>query len=50
MKKVFLPLVGLLAGLLPAFAQMMPDSTVQVVAYWNVGDKYLYQVENIKSK
>lgn len=49
MKKVLLPLVGLLAGLLPAFAQMMPDSTVQVVAYWNVGDKYLYQVENIKS-
>lgn len=49
MKKVFFPLVVLLAGLLPAFAQMMPDSSVQVVAYWNVGDKYLYQVENIKS-
>lgn len=33
-----------------AFAQMMPDSTVQVVAYWQVGDKYSYQVEQSTSK
>lgn len=30
------------------FAQMMPDSTVQVVAYWSLGDKYNYQVEEEK--
>ena len=33
-----------------AFAQMMPDSTVQVCAYWNVGDKYHYQIEESKYK
>ena len=36
------------AGL--AFAQMMPDSTLQVCAYWEVGDKYHYQVEESKFK
>lgn len=48
MKKVVLLFLGLLAGILPVFAQMMPDSTVQVVAYWDVGDKYLYQKESVK--
>ena len=49
MMKRLIPLVaGLFAGLLPAFAQMLPDSTVQVVAYWELGDKQIYQVENVK--
>ena len=29
-------------------AQMMPDSTVQIVAYWSLGEKYNYQVEEEK--
>lgn len=33
-----------------ASAQMMPDSTVQVCAYWEVGDKYHFQVEESKYK
>ena len=33
-----------------AFAQMMPDSTLQVCAYWEVGDKYHFQVEESKYK
>lgn len=32
-----------------ASAQMMPDSTVQVVAYWNLGDKHHYRFESVKS-
>lgn len=28
-----------------AAAQMMPDSTVQIVSYWQVGDKYAYTCE-----
>lgn len=28
-----------------AAAQMMPDSTVQIVSYWQVGDKYAYSCE-----
>ena len=31
-----------------SFAQMMPDSTVQFVARWNVGDKYSYWCEEKK--
>ena len=41
-------LVGLFAGIMPAFAQMLPDSTVQVVAYWELGDKQKYQLESAK--
>ena len=29
-----------------AGAQMMPDSTVQVIAYWDKGEKVMYMVEN----
>jgi len=43
-------LVGLFAGILPASAQMLPDSTVQVVAYWALGDKQIYQAESAKYK
>ena len=46
MKKSILLIIGLFAGLFSAFAQMMPDSTVQVVAYWKVGDKVHYQSES----
>lgn len=47
MKKISLTLAFL--GLaLSASAQMMPDSTVQVIAYWEVGDKYSFQVEESK--
>lgn len=48
MKRLIPILAGLFAGLMPAFAQMLPDSTVQVVAYWELGDKQKYQVESAK--
>ena len=35
---------------LAASAQMMPDSTAQVCAYWSVGDKYDYYVEESTKK
>jgi hypothetical protein len=50
MKRLIPLLAGLFAGIMPAFAQMLPDSTVQVVAYWALGDKQKYQVENTKYK
>ena len=48
MKRLIPILAGLFAGIMPAFAQMLPDSTVQVVAYWELGDKQKYQVETAK--
>lgn len=44
MKKLYALLPILAALLVPgkASAQMMPDSTVQIVAYWEVGDKVDY--------
>ena len=50
MKKTILLFLGLFVGIFSAFAQMMPDSTYQVCAYWEVGDKYNYQVEESKFK
>ena len=50
MKKTILLILGLFAGVISALAQMMPDSTYQVCAYWEVGDKYNYQVEQTKYK
>ena len=50
MKRLIPLLAGLFAGILPAFAQMLPDSTVQVVAYWSLGDKQKYQFESAKYK
>jgi hypothetical protein len=50
MKRLIPLLAGLFAGIMPAFAQMLPDSTVQVVAYWALGDKQKYQVESTKYK
>ena len=50
MNRFIFLIFGLFAGIVPAFAQMMPDSTVNVVAYWEVGDKYNYQVEEAKYK
>lgn len=35
---VLLSAVALVASV-AAYAQMMPDSTVQIVAYWSKGDK-----------
>ena len=46
MKKSILLIISLFAGIISTFAQMMPDSTVQVVAYWKVGDKVHYQSES----
>ena len=46
MKKIVLLLFFILTGM-SLRAQMMPDSTVQFVAYWNVGDKYQYNFESI---
>ena len=50
MKRLLALFGTLLCAAITAFAQMMPDSTVQVVAYWNVGDKYNFQVEESKYK
>ena len=41
MKKLLLALAGCCMGTL-CFAQMMPDSTVQVCAYWDKGDVMVY--------
>lgn len=49
MKKIVL-LLSLCLSCLCAAAQMMPDSTVQFVAYWNVGDKYQYNFESISKE
>lgn len=50
MKKLYYLLPLLAALLVPgkASAQMMPDSTVQVVAYWNVGDSVDYTITEEK--
>lgn len=47
MKKLYALLPILAALLVPgkASAQMMPDSTVQIVAYWEVGDQITYRAE-----
>ena len=50
MKKILLLFVCLAANLLPGRAQMMPDSTVQVVAYWKLGDKQYYRYESTQFK
>lgn len=41
-------LFTVLAAFLPfsAFGQMMPDSTVQVCAYWQKGDRVVYECKN----
>lgn len=46
MKKLYalLPLLAALLAPGEASAQMMPDSTVQIVAYWEVGDQLDYLV------
>lgn len=49
MKKIGLLLLFVLTGM-SVRAQMMPDSTVQFVAYWNVGDKYQYSFESISKE
>ena len=48
--KRLLTVIFLLALAAGAYAQMMPDSTVQVVAYWELGEKVRYQVEESKRK
>ena len=44
MKRIITITAALLTAL-GAAAQMMPDSTVQIVSYWQVGDKYAYTCE-----
>ena len=49
MKRTFLLVLSFLYAFCGCcFAQMMPDSTVQVVAYWALGDKYSFQVKEEK--
>lgn len=50
MRKRILLIIILFAGIVPAFAQMLPDSTVQVVAYWELGDKQHYRMDKVKYK
>ena len=49
MKKLIGAALGMILSL-SAFAQMMPDSTFQVVAYWDQGDKISYEckVRNVR--
>ncbi|MCQ2230006.1 MAG: hypothetical protein MJZ13_09730 [Bacteroidales bacterium] len=42
MKKTLLIAVGVLSSVM-GFAQYMPDSTVQICAYWNKGEKMSYE-------
>lgn len=49
MKKLFV-IIGLLIGCITGQAQIMPDSTVQICAYWTPGDKYAYQAVEEKLK
>lgn len=49
MQRFFISTILMLCGL-AASAQMMPDSTAQVCAYWSVGDKYDYYVEESTKK
>jgi len=42
MKKFMTIFVSALLGV-AANAQMMPDSTVNICAYWELGDKYEYR-------
>ncbi len=44
MKRLFTITFSVLMAL-NAAAQMLPDSTVQIVSYWQVGDKYAYSCE-----
>ena len=51
MKSIIFPkhsLTAVLAAFLPfpAIGQMMPDSTVQVCAYWQKGDRAVYECKN----
>ncbi len=42
MKRLFV-LCTLIMAFISGYAQIMKDSTIQVVAYWNLGDKYKYK-------
>ena len=46
MKKVIVVSALAMLAAFSAGAQMMPDSTVQVIAYWDKGEKVMYKVEN----
>lgn len=50
MKETILLLLSVFGYLSTAFAQMLPDSTVQVVGYWSVGDKLQYEYECLDYK
>lgn len=49
MKKILL-VICLLAGNAALQAQIMPDSTVQICAYWTPGEKYAYDAKEEKFK
>lgn len=47
--KRFLLIIATLLAYLPAFSQInLKDSTVQVVAYWQKGDKYFYDTKSFE--
>ena len=46
MKKVIVVSALAMLAAFSAGAQMMPDSTVEVIAYWDKGEKVMYKVEN----
>lgn len=41
--KKLLFILGVMCFCAQGFAQMMPDSTIQIVAYWQAGDKYSFK-------
>lgn len=47
-KKITAMLAGVLCFCIQGFAQMMPDSTIQIVAYWQAGDKYSFKCKETK--
>lgn len=49
MKRILLAICGMAATSV-LHAQIMPDSTVQICAYWTPGDKYAYNATEEKLK
>ena len=49
MKKLLIALAGFCMGTL-CFAQMMPDSTVQIVAYWDKGEMIVYDYKESRTQ
>ncbi|MCQ2142101.1 MAG: hypothetical protein MJY83_07130 [Bacteroidales bacterium] len=48
--KIIISILTLLSACVIGHAQMMPDSTANIVAYWSKGDKAIYEMKYTKEK